>query len=159
MIALVQRVSRARVLVDGGVTGAIGHGLLVLLGIHADDSLNELAWVARKCANLRVFPDEHGRMNRSVREEDGDVLVVSQFTLYGDMRKGNRPSYNAAAQPEVARPIFDRFVEALEAEIGRPVPTGVFGALMDVELVNHGPVTVWIEKPPAGAGQISSAPS
>lgn len=159
MIALVQRVSEASVEVDGQIVGEIKSGLLILLGVHSDDTDRELAWVARKCANLRVFPDGDGKMNRSLIDIGADALVVSQFTLYGQVGKGNRPSYNAAAGPEKAQPIFDGFVRRLEAELGRRVRTGVFGAMMNVSLVNDGPVTVWIEKPPAGIGQIRSAPS
>ena len=159
MIALVQRVSEARVTVDAEVTGAIERGLLILLGIHRDDSQSEIEWLVRKCANLRVFPDEDGKMNRSIQEVGGDVLLVSQFTLYGQVSKGNRPSYNSAAPPETAKPLFDQFRECLESELGKDVQTGVFGAMMDVRLVNHGPVTVWVEKSPGAKGQIRSAPS
>ncbi len=159
MIALVQRVSEARVGVDGQIVGSIGVGLLILLGVHKNDTDQEAAWVARKCANLRVFPDSEGKMNRSMIDIDGEALVISQFTLYGEVGKGNRPSYNSAAGLEVARPSFDQFVQRLEAEMGRTVPTGVFGAMMQVELVNDGPVTVWVEKAPAGQGQIRREPS
>ena len=159
MIALVQRVSTAQVTVAGELTGQIGPGLLILLGIHSDDSNKEIEWVARKCANLRVFPDADGKMNVSVKDSGGGALVVSQFTLYGQVGKGNRPSYNAAAPPEIAFPLFDQFVRHLESELGQPVPTGVFGAKMDVHLVNDGPVTVWIEKTPGGARQIRMTPS
>lgn len=159
MIALVQRVSKAKVSIDGELVGRIGMGLLILLGIHSDDSDREIKWVARRCANLRVFPDAKGKMNLSVRDSEGEALVVSQFTLYGQVGKGNRPSYNAAASPEIARPLFNQFVARLESELGRPVPTGVFGARMDVHLINDGPVTIWIEKAPGGTHQISSAPS
>jgi len=159
MIALVQRVSSASVTVSGELIGQIGPGLLILLGIHSHDSDKEIEWVVRKCANLRVFPDAEGKMNRSVKDSEGEALVVSQFTLYGEVAKGNRPSYNSAAPPEIALPLFDRFANRLESEMGRPIPTGVFGAKMDVQLVNDGPVTVWIEKTPGGARQIRSAPS
>ena len=148
MIALVQRVKEASVAVDGETVGEIGPGLLVLLGIHRDDGDRELEWVCRKCSNLRVFPDDEGTMNLSALDVGADCLVVSQFTLYGHVGKGNRPSYNRAASPAEAQPLFDRFVERLERELGRSVPTGVFGAMMDVQLVNDGPVTVWIERPP-----------
>ena len=145
MRALVQRVREASVTVDGSVTGAIGAGLLVLAGIGIDDTDNDLQWVARKLADLRIFDDEHGVMNRSVREVDGEILAVSQFTLYGSTQKGNRPSWSAAAPPEHARPRFDAFVQALAARVGKPVPTGAFGAHMQVALVNDGPVTLWID--------------
>lgn len=149
MIALVQRVKRASVTVDGEVTGEIGPGMLILLGVHVDDSEEELAWLVRKCAALRIFPDEEGTMNRSLVDAAGEALVVSQFTLYGNVQKGNRPSYIASARPELAEPLYERFVAELSQAIGRPVPTGRFGAMMDVELVNDGPVTIWIERPPA----------
>ena len=145
MRALVQRVREASVTVDGSVTGAIGAGLLVLAGIGIDDADDDLEWVARKLADLRIFDDERGVMNRSVRDVDGEILAVSQFMLYGSTQKGNRPSWSAAAPPELARPHFDAFVQALAARVGKPVPTGVFGAYMQVALVNDGPVTVWID--------------
>jgi D-tyrosyl-tRNA(Tyr) deacylase len=145
MRALVQRVRKAGVTVDGRVTGAIGAGLLVLAGIGIDDTEDDLQWVARKLADLRIFDDGHGVMNRSVRDVDGEILAVSQFTLYGSTQKGNRPSWSAAAPPELARPRFDAFVRALAARVGKPVPTGVFGAHMQVTLVNDGPVTLWID--------------
>jgi D-aminoacyl-tRNA deacylase len=149
MIALVQRVSEASVTVDGAVTGAIGSGMLILLGVHENDTVAEIAWLVRKCANLRIFPDDEGRMNRSICDAGGDALVVSQFTLYGDTRKGNRPSYTRSAGPPVAEPLYERFIAELSREMGRPVASGVFGAMMDVRLINDGPVTLWIEKPPA----------
>ncbi|MEM9998173.1 MAG: D-aminoacyl-tRNA deacylase [Bacteroidota bacterium] len=159
MIALVQRVSEASVTVADDTVGAIGPGLLVLLGIHRDDTEAEATWLARKVASLRVFPDEDGRMNRALLDliKDGNqihdgkaagVLVVSQFTLYGSLKKGTRPSYSNAAGPDVAEPLYERFVALLEAELGQPVPTGVFGAHMDVALVNDGPVTLWLERSP-----------
>ncbi|MGA7306750.1 MAG: D-aminoacyl-tRNA deacylase [Rhodothermales bacterium] len=152
MIALVQRVAEASVTVDEEIVGRIGQGLLVLIGIHRDDTEQELAWVARKCALLRVFPDDDGVMNRSVLEAGGDVLAVSQFTLYGAVGKGNRPSYNHAAPPGVAARMFEAFVARLEDELGREVQTGRFQAHMQVHLVNDGPVTIWIERaPPSGA--------
>ncbi|MFL5380900.1 MAG: D-aminoacyl-tRNA deacylase [Longimicrobiaceae bacterium] len=145
MRIVLQRVSRARVTVDGRVTGEIGRGLLLLVGFTDGDTDEALAWMAKKVVQLRVFPDDEGKMNRSVEEADGAVLVVSQFTLYGDARKGNRPSYIDAARPEVAIPLYERFVELLRAA-GRPVATGEFGAMMDVELVNDGPVTLILER-------------
>jgi D-tyrosyl-tRNA(Tyr) deacylase len=137
MRALVQRVSRASVAVDGAVTGAIGPGLLVLLGVTHDDTDAICDRLADKVRALRVFPDAEGRMNESLG--DREVLVVSQFTLYGDARKGNRPSYVAAAPPELAEPLYERFRARLGAE------GGVFGAHMEVELVNDGPVTLLLE--------------
>jgi D-tyrosyl-tRNA(Tyr) deacylase len=137
MRALVQRVSRASVTVDGRVTGAIGSGLLVLLGVAHDDDDAVADRMADKLRHLRVFADAEGRMNEPLG--DRGVLCISQFTLYGDTRKGNRPSYVAAARPELAEPLYERVCERLGAQ------RGVFGAHMDVELVNDGPVTLWIE--------------
>ncbi len=146
MIALIQRVSEASVDVDGETVAAIGAGLLVLLGVHQDDTETKADWVAGKVSRLRVFRDEEGRMNRSLLDTDGEALVVSQFTLYGDARKGNRPSYVAAAPPEKAEALYNYFTEQLSSLLNKPVPTGVFGAMMDVRLVNDGPVTLWIER-------------
>jgi D-aminoacyl-tRNA deacylase len=150
MVALVQRVSSARVTVDGEVTGEIGLGLLVLLGVHHSDSEQEGEWLAKKVANLRIFGDEEGKMNRSVLEIGGDALVVSQFTLYGDARKGNRPSFVESAPPEQAERLYEDFVARLGRHLGRAVETGVFAAMMDVELVNSGPVTLWLERRAGG---------
>lgn len=152
MVALVQRVKEAAVDVEDETVGAIGPGLLVLLGVHVDDTEEEGAWLARKCANLRIFPDEEGRMDRSVVDVDGDVLVVPQFTLYGDAAKGNRPSFSDAAPPGRAETLYEQFVDDLAGELGKEVPTGVFGAMMDVHLVNDGPVTLWVEKMNEGNG-------
>jgi D-tyrosyl-tRNA(Tyr) deacylase len=145
MRIVLQRVSRAKVTVDGRVTGEIGRGLLLLVGFTEGDGEEALGWMAKKVVQLRIFPDDEGKMNRSVEEADGAILVVSQFTLYGDARKGNRPSFIDAARPEVAIPLYERFVEMLRAT-GRPVATGEFGAMMDVELVNDGPVTLVLER-------------
>ena len=145
MRAVLQRVSKASVEVGGVVVGAIGPGLLVLAAAAADDTDDDREWLARKVVQLRVFADDTGTMNRSVRDVGGEVLAVSQFTLYASTRKGNRPSWSGAAPPEVARPMFDLFVAALAGELGRPVPTGTFGADMAVALVNDGPVTVVID--------------
>ena len=146
MIALVQRVSRASVEVDGRVVGSIEKGLLILLGVHVYDRESEAKWVAQKCAGLRIFPDEAGKMNRSVLDIGGEALVVSQFTLYGNTRKGNRPSFVESAAPEKAQALYEKFVADLSALLGKRVPTGVFGAMMSVKLENDGPVTLWIEK-------------
>ena len=146
MRAVVQRVARARVTVDSHPVGAIGGGLLVLLGVTRGDGQAQAAWLARKVANLRVFPDERGLMNRSVKDAGGAVLVVSQFTLYGDCRRGNRPSFAAAAPPDLAEPLYEHFCE-LVAQQGLSVARGVFGAMMDVELVNSGPVTLVLDSP------------
>jgi len=148
MRALVQRVGRARVLVDERVTGAIGRGLLVLLGAGGEDGEAQADWTARKVAELRIFPDENGRMSRDVREVGGAVLVVPQFTLYGEVRRGRRPDFTGAARPELAVRLVERFCAALEAQ-GPRVEQGVFGAHMHVELENDGPVTLMIESPGA----------
>lgn len=146
MVALIQRVKEAHVAIDGTTVGAIGPGLLILLGIHTTDTDRERDWVVRKCANLRIFPDEEGRMNRSVRDVHGGVLVVSQFTLYGNTSKGNRPSFIESARPEMAEPMYEAFVDELSGLLRQPVHTGRFGAMMDVHLVNDGPVTLWVER-------------
>lgn len=144
MRALLQRVSRASVTVEGRVTGAIDHGLLVLAGVKAGDAAEDVAWLARKIVDLRIFPDGAGRMNRSVLEAGGKVLLVSQFTLHADVRRGRRPSFVAAAPPEEAVPRLDELQAALEAA-GVEVHTGEFGAHMDVELLNDGPVTILLD--------------
>jgi D-tyrosyl-tRNA(Tyr) deacylase len=144
MRAVIQRVSRAEVRVNGDRVGAIGRGLAVLLGVAGEDGPADVAYVAGKIRDLRIFPDEEGRMNRSVVEAGGDVIVVSQFTLYGDCRRGRRPSFITAAAPEAADARFQDVVAALRAS-GLRVETGIFQAMMDVELVNDGPVTILID--------------
>jgi D-tyrosyl-tRNA(Tyr) deacylase len=144
MRAVVQRVSEAAVSVDGKVVGSVGHGLLVLVGATHSDTDSDAAAVADKIAGLRIFTDEDGLMNRSLEEIGGGCLVVSQFTLFGSTRKGRRPSFTAAARPEVAEPLVDQVVTRLRSH-GIPVGTGVFGAMMEVSLVNDGPVTLIIE--------------
>ena len=146
MRALVQRVSRASVRVDGELTGEIGPGLLVLVGATHGDDEDAVQWLARKVGELRIFGDALGKMNLDVREAGGAVLVVPQFTLYGDARRGRRPDFMAAARPELAAPLVDAFAAALEA-LGLEVARGVFGAHMEVALVNDGPVTLMIESP------------
>lgn len=145
MRALIQRVSKASVTVDGRVVGRIGPGFVVLLGVTHTDGRAEAEWVAAKIAGLRVFDDEAGKMNRSLADVDGQLLVISQFTLYGDARKGRRPSFTGAAAPEIAEPLVDAFVEMLR-DAGFTVATGVFGAHMDVEIHNDGPVTILVER-------------
>ena len=145
MRALLQRVSEARVTVDGEPVGAIRRGFVVLVGVTHDDTREEAEWLARKVAGLRLFEDEAGKMNLSLADVGGSVLVVSQFTLYGDARKGRRPSFTDAARPEQAKPLFDYFAAQLRKH-GVPVQTGVFGAYMDVEIHNDGPVTLMIER-------------
>ncbi|MFP4475201.1 MAG: D-aminoacyl-tRNA deacylase [Desulfatibacillaceae bacterium] len=146
MRAVVQRVSEAAVTVRGEVVGKIGPGLCVLLGVSREDGDRELEFVAGKVANLRIFEDEEGRLNRSLIEMGGQMLVVSQFTLYGDVRKGRRPSFVQAAPPEIAEPVYDRFVAKVR-DMGVHVETGVFRAMMDVSLTNSGPVTIIVESP------------
>jgi D-tyrosyl-tRNA(Tyr) deacylase len=145
MRVLVQRVSRAEVRVESRVVGAIGRGLLLLVGFTHSDADAHLVWMADKVVGLRIFADDEDKMNRSIADIGGSMLVVSQFTLYGDAVKGRRPSFVDAARPEMATPLYDRFVAMLR-ERGIPVATGEFGAAMDVELVNDGPVTLWLER-------------
>jgi D-tyrosyl-tRNA(Tyr) deacylase len=146
MRAVVQRVRSARVLVSDEVVGAIGQGLLVLLGVAPTDTAAQVRWLADKVVGLRIFADADGKMNRGVAEIGGGVLVVSQFTLYGDCRKGRRPSFVGAAAPEIAEPLYEAFLNGVRA-LGIPVAAGRFGALMQVELVNDGPVTLIIDAP------------
>lgn len=145
MISVIQRVSEASVSIDGRVHGSIGEGLVALLGIEAADNTEDIEWLAAKIANLRIFNDEQGVMNVSVKERGGDVLLVSQFTLHASVKKGNRPSYIKAARPEIAIPLYEKFIEVMERAIGKPLMTGVFGADMKVALVNDGPVTIIID--------------
>jgi D-tyrosyl-tRNA(Tyr) deacylase len=143
--AVVQRVSRARVEVEGRQVGAIGAGLLVLLGAGGGDGPADVAYMVDKVANLRIFADDAGKMNRSVLETGGGVLAVSQFTLYGDARKGRRPAFTGALEPGQAEALYEQFVHGLRAAGVADVATGVFGAMMDVELVNSGPVTILLD--------------
>ena len=146
MRIVLQRVSRAEVRVDGEVVGSIGCGHLLLVGFAPGDGSAQLEWMADKVLGLRVFGDEEGKMNRSLEDVGGDLLAVSQFTLYGDTTKGRRPSFVGAAAPDEAEALYARFVEALRARTTGRVETGVFGAMMDVELVNDGPVTLILER-------------
>lgn len=145
MIAVIQRVQSASVVIDGVMKSGIAGGLLVLLGIEEADHDEDITWLSAKIANLRIFDDELGVMNLSVMDVKGDILVVSQFTLHASTRKGNRPSYIKAAKPDIAVPLYEKFVKALEVIIGKPVHTGEFGADMKVSLVNDGPVTIIID--------------
>ena len=145
MRALIQRVTRASVVIEGRIVGEIAAGLLVLVGVETGDTTADADWLAAKVVSLRILADDSGKMNRSVRETGGGVLVISQFTLHADTAKGNRPSFLRAARPEEAIPLYQRFVAMLEADLGRPVPRGVFGADMQVSLVNNGPVTIPID--------------
>ena len=144
MRAVVQRVSRAKVTVNGWTAGEIGLGLLVLLGVGQQDTEADAAYLAEKISGLRIFEDEDGKMNRSVRDVSGSVLVVSQFTLYGDVRRGKRPSFDEAAPPELARRLYELFVEKIQAA-GLRCETGRFQEMMQVELVNEGPVTILLD--------------
>ncbi|MEE2855920.1 MAG: D-aminoacyl-tRNA deacylase [Planctomycetota bacterium] len=146
MRVLVQRVEEARVLVAGEVVGTCESGLLLLVGLGAGDGLSEVDWMARKVAGLRIFSDSDGQMNRSILDTDGDILAVSQFTLYGDCRKGRRPSFVEALKPDEAEPLFESFIDRLRAEGVSRVEMGKFGAEMQVHLINDGPVTLWIER-------------
>ncbi len=145
MRLLIQRVSHASVTVEQKTISQIGNGLLILLGIGHDDGEEQVSFLAEKAANLRIFEDEQGKTNLSILDVKGEAIVVSQFTLYADTRKGRRPSFIDAALPEVASPLVDRFVELLRSH-GVPTQTGQFGAHMDVEIHNNGPVTIWLEK-------------
>jgi D-tyrosyl-tRNA(Tyr) deacylase len=144
MRAVVQRVSRAKVTVEGQVTGEIGAGLMILLGVGKEDTSSVAATMAEKLANLRIFEDEAGKMNRSLLDVKGNALVVSQFTLYGDARGQRRPSFISAAPPELAKKLYEEFCEALR-KLGVSVATGIFQAMMSVELVNEGPVTILVD--------------
>lgn len=145
MRAVIQRVSRASVMANGVPAGEVGRGLLVLLGVEDADGAEDVEWLCRKIVGLRIFDDAEGVMNLSVRDIGGDILLVSQFTLMASTRKGNRPSYARASRPEVAEPRYGQAAEVLGRELGRPVATGVFGADMQVSLVNDGPVTIIID--------------
>ena len=146
MRVVVQRVSRASVTIEGEVSGSIDRGLLLLVAIKGDETEQDLAWMANRCVGLRIFPDDEGKMNRSLDEVGGGILAISQFTLYGDCRKGRRPSFIGAGDPVLSEKLFDRFLDLL-SDTGVPVATGRFGAMMQVELVNDGPVTLIIDKP------------
>lgn len=145
MRALIQRVSNASVKVDENITGQIKKGLLVFLGIEDADSKEDLEWLSSKICNLRIFDDEEGVMNLSVKDIDGHVLLVSQFTLHASTKKGNRPSYIKASKPDIAIPIYEQMLAQLATDIGKKIEAGVFGAAMKVELLNDGPVTIIID--------------
>lgn len=146
MRAVVQRVSEASVEVENKIVGQINIGLLVLLAVHEDDSRQQMEWVADKVAKLRIFQDEEDKMNKSVEDVDGSILVVSQFTLYGSVKKGTRPSFIQSADPEKAESMYEEFVEYLKSNYSMPVESGRFAAMMNVKLVNDGPVTIIVEK-------------
>jgi D-tyrosyl-tRNA(Tyr) deacylase len=145
MRAVIQRVSKASVISDGDLTASIGQGLLVLLGIEDADGAEDISWLSNKLVNLRIFGDENGVMNLSVKDISGEAIVVSQFTLHASTKKGNRPSYIKASKPEIAIPLYEAFVKQLQMDLGKQVGTGVFGADMKVELLNDGPVTIIVD--------------
>ena len=145
MRAVIQRVSDARVSIGGAVKGAIQNGLAVLLAVEEADTAEDIEWLSRKVIRLRVFDDADGVMNRSVQEAQGGILLVSQFTLFASTKKGNRPSYSRAARPEIAVPLYERFMTRLAQDFGKPIATGEFGAQMLVSLTNDGPVTIIID--------------
>lgn len=150
MRAVVQRVKYGAVIINHEKVGEIGAGAVILLGVHNSDTAQDAAYLAQKCANLRIFPDENGNMNRSLLEIAGEALVISQFTLYGDTRKGRRPSFVEAARPEVSEPLYEKFVEELRAT-GIRTATGRFGAMMFVKIHNDGPVTLIVESKSTGS--------
>ena len=145
MRAVIQRVSKASVTIDGRINGQIGLGLLVLLGIEDADNLEDIIWLSNKVVNLRIFNDDAGVMNRSVLEVGGDVLLISQFTLHANIKKGNRPSYIKASKPDIAIPLYETMIKQLTNDLGKNIATGIFGADMKVELLNDGPVTIIID--------------
>lgn len=145
MRVVLQRVSSASVTIDGEVVGRIGPGLMLLVGIEAADTADDGEWLAGKIAKLRIFPDDSGQMNRSITDIDGEILLVSQFTLHASTAKGTRPSFNAAARPEQAMPLYELFIKQLQRVTARPIATGRFGAMMEVAITNSGPVTLILD--------------
>lgn len=145
MKAVIQRVSKASVKVDGEFTAQIGEGLLVLLGIEDKDSVEDIEWLSAKIVHLRIFNDAEGVMNDSVLDKNGEIILVSQFTLHASTKKGNRPSYIKASKPDVAVPLYEKMIQQLTIDLGKPIGTGIFGADMKVELLNDGPVTIIID--------------
>lgn len=145
MRVVIQRTKEASVTVEGNVTGAIQKGLLVFVGIENADSVEDIEWLAGKIVNMRIFDDAEGVMNLSLKEVNGDLLLVSQFTLHASTKKGNRPSYIAAAKPDIAIPLYEAFIQQLQLDLGKPIGTGIFGADMKVQLLNDGPVTILVD--------------
>lgn len=145
MITVIQRVAESAVKIEGKIKSEIGLGLLILVGIEEADHQEDIDWLSKKIVNLRIFPDENGVMNRSVVDAGGEILLISQFTLHASTKKGNRPSYIKAAKPEIAIPLYEKMISALESELGKPIGTGEFGADMKVSLINDGPVTILID--------------
>lgn len=145
MRAVLQRTAFASVKVDGNITGSIKKGLLVFMGIEDADTTEDIEWLSSKIVNLRIFDDENGVMNLSVKDVDGDILLISQFTLHANTKKGNRPSYIKASKPDIAIPMYEKMIAQLETDLGKKIQTGIFGADMKVELLNDGPVTIMID--------------
>ena len=145
MRALIQRVSQASVTIDGQIKSSIPAGMLIFAGIENEDSSEDIEWLCKKIVNLRIFNDDSGVMNKPIIETDGEILVVSQFTLHASTKKGNRPSYIKAAKPDISIPLYEKFCEILEQHFQKKVQTGEFGADMKVSLINDGPVTIWID--------------
>ncbi|WP_339633222.1 D-aminoacyl-tRNA deacylase [Bizionia echini] len=145
MKAVIQRVSQASVTINEKIVASINSGLLVLLGVVDDDAQEDITWLSNKIVNMRIFPDEEGVMNNSIIDNQGDVILVSQFTLHANTKKGNRPSYIKAAKPDVAIPLYQDFIKRIESDLGKPIQTGEFGADMHVALINDGPVTIIID--------------
>lgn len=145
MRILIQKVNRASVTIEGKVKSEIGRGLLILVGIEDRDTEEDIKWLSGKIVNLRIFEDENGVMNKSILEEKGDIIVVSQFTLHASTKKGNRPSYIKASKPDFAIPMYEKFVAQVTQDLGKPIGTGEFGADMKVELINDGPTTIWMD--------------
>ena len=142
---IIQRVKEASVKIDSKIKDSISQGYMILLGICNEDELEDIEWLCRKILNLRIFNDENGVMNKSILDIDGEILLISQFTLHASTKKGNRPSYLLAAKPDVAVPLYEKFIETLEVAFGKKIGTGIFGADMKVALINDGPVTIWID--------------
>lgn len=145
MRVVIQRVTEAKVVIDGNVNGEIGEGFMILVGIEEADGAEDIAWLTKKIVNLRVFDDENGVMNRSIMDAGGDILLISQFTLHAMTAKGNRPSYIRAAKPDISIPLYEAFIKSLEEAMGKKIATGIFGADMKVSLTNNGPVTILID--------------
>lgn len=145
MKIVIQRISKGKVIIDGQIKAKSGLGLMVLLGIVNEDTQEDIDWLVQKLVNLRIFNDEKEVMNLSVKDVGGDVIVVSQFTLYASTKKGNRPSYIKAAKPEVAIPLYEKFISSLEGNLGKSIQTGEFGAMMQLDFINDGPVTIIID--------------
>ena len=145
MKAVIQRVSKASVTIDNKIKASIQQGVLILLGIEVQDTQDDINWLSNKITNLRIFDDENGVMNNSLHDSDGEVIVVSQFTLYASTKKGNRPSYIKAAKPSIAVPLYNKFIDTFESKLGKKVQTGKFGSHMELEIYNDGPVTIIID--------------